>query len=608
MSKEDARVFAKSNEMRTEQELIATGSELIDKFKRASNILRNDGIDSGVESIYEFCSLIFIKKMSEKQGVPDIFRWRNWVNYKDQALQEQFHAVRQYLSHEYSGVLKSTKISKAQTLEKLIQLIDKVDFFKKEVDIKSTAYEYFLSRYGASMKSVLGQHFTPRHIIKLMVELIDPNQNDKIYDPYCGTGGMLVQTYLHIYKAIDLSNEKDLLRLRKECLFGRDIANTASQIAKMNMVLVSDGHSNIQNIDTNENPVDKEYDVVFTNIPFNLGNVSSDLAHLYQTKHQDSNVICLHHCIKALKAKGKAAIIVPETIVINEQYANFRKDLLNKTKIEFMIQLPVQTFKKYTNAKTCIMILSDVHVGKTKKIPFVEVKSDGFSSDSLREPIPDSDLPQIVMNRNRLATFYPPHRPTEENSYSFIPIADVDISTNGKKLRELVKVKKEKTLLSPTKLYRQPSISSRTHAISSRGESRLGKNIKDRGKGKTMIQPGDLVIATLHTQSGSGLFAISDAEYVATSQLVLKINPDVDIDYLCSMLEIRLPKLRLKRGDLVGRETYSRHELLNITIPYPPNKDIMKVIHEIKKKKSQVKKIDNEIESLKKLLQYRLEV
>lgn len=583
------------------------GSELIDKFKRASNILRDDGIDAGVESIYEFCNLIFIKIMSEKKDVPDILRWRNWVQYQGKELKEQFDSVRQYLRNEYNEVLKVTKISKAQTLEKLIRLIDKVDFSKNEVDIKSTAYEYFLSRYGASKKSVLGQHFTPRHIIQLMVDLIDPNQKDKIYDPYCGTGGILVQAYLHIYQTMDKSNQRGLLRLRKECLFGRDIANTASQIAKMNMILISDGYSNIQNIDTNENPVDKKYDVIITNIPFNLGDVSQNIAQSYQTNHKDSNLICLLHCIKALKLKGKAAIIVPETIAMNQQYANFRKDLLNKAKIELMIKLPPQIFKKYTNAKTCIMILSDVHIGETKKIPFVEVENDGFSSDSLREPIPNSDLPQIVINRNHLATSYPLHIPREENHYSFIPTPDININPNGKKLRDLVKVKKEKTFLSPTKFYVHPLISSRTHIISNRGKPRLGQNIKDQGKGKIMIQPGDLAIATLHSQSGNGLFGISEAEYVATSQLVLKINPDVDVDYLCLMLEIRLPKLKPKGSDLVGRETYSRRELLNIPIPYPPNEELMKVVYEIKKKKLQVKKLDNELKSSKKLLEDKIE-
>ena len=604
----DARKLVETGTIESSKRAVFDRADLIGKFDAASKILRGEGINPSLDSVYEFCSVIFIKLLSEDKRIPDNHHWKQLTKFTGDTLVNQFRGTIKFLSTHYNSVLKEPKISKPETLESLVKIIDDVDFSETNIDIKGEAYEYFLSKYSVAQKSPLGQFFTPRHIVKFMVKLTDPSEAETIYDPYCGTGGMLVQSYVHLYKTIDKNNADSVKRLKKECLFGRDIGDEISKIAKMNMVLVGDGHSNIQRMDSNKNVVDRKYDIVITNIPFNLPKVSSQTAALYDLLDRDANSVCLRHCIKALKPRGRGAIIVPETIALAKQYVSVRKFLLNNVNVEAVFRLPPHTFRKYTSARTCILLVGNAHVDSTKRIPQVEIENDGFSDGTWREPIEKNDLPSILNNIEDFESCYPLHTPNKENLYSLARGLQSNDIVDGIKLGDLVTIKTKKTLLNPTEEYKTPSLSSVSHSISPYGSPRLGKNIKDGGKGKVMIEPGDLVIGTLHTQRNRGLFAISTDYYVATSQLVVRIKDEVNKNYLCFMLETLLPKLKMKGSDLVGRETYSIEELLDLRIPYPPSEEVQKLLDEIDALQLRVGELAKTIDpSLRALLRVSLE-
>ncbi|MBE8158143.1 MAG: N-6 DNA methylase [Betaproteobacteria bacterium] len=539
-------------------------NELINIFNNSADILRKDGVELGLDSLREFCLILFIKVMFEKaEHLPGC----GWSEFKEKSGRELIATYNRIINayrEKYRDIFREGSIRNASTLKQLIVRIDGINFTRSSLDIKGGAYEHFLSRFHSGQKSVLGQYFTPRHITRMIGKLMDFRAGRTIYDPFCGTGGMLITCYALLRNQIKKS--ADIRRLNEKTLYGRDIAPTAAQLAKMNMVLLGDGHTNITREDSLRNLIRGKYDAVMTNIPFGLPSVDRETAALYESESCDAHEICLRHCMFALKTGGRAAVIVPETLAYLVQYQGLRDFIKENAQIKAVIRLPRETFKPHTSARTCVLFLENVWAGKTEKFVFVDVKHDGFSSGAWREPIDKNDIPDLLANSDNLGGHYP--KIWARESYRWFPDHAKKILDNEKSwaLSELLDVVEQKTPLRPDVEYMQPRISSKNNSIMCNGKPRLGKNIKE--KSKVIAMPGDLVISTLHTQSGNGLFAISDDEYICTSQIVAKIKENiVDRGYLCLMLRKILPTLEV--NDLVGRETYKPAEILSLRIPKP---------------------------------------
>jgi len=577
-----------SPNIETDNNVLKSRNELIKLFNNANNYLRQDGIDAGINSIYEFCCILFIKIKSESdKTINDFYTWESLIQNTGKLLYEHYKQIIEYFKNRYNGIFTDINIEKPATLEKIVDSLKKINLSKTEIDIKGSAYEYFLKRYASGNKSVLGQYFTPRHIIEMMCILLNPKINEVIYDPFCGTGGMLIECYKYIRK--NITNPEDIRKLNNDVLFGNDIVLGASQLAKMNMVLLGDGHSNINKLNSLENPVKNKYDSVITNIPFNLKPTS--LGHLYDTGDSNTNNICIRHCIKAIKKGGSACIIIPENICYEDTYINIRKFLTENSKIKAVIRLPRETFKSYTNARTCILWLTDIKVARTKKITYIEITKDGFSAGTWREPIHENDIPAILESREYLNQVFVEKE--LNTNYSFIENeTNLELSKNNNEwfLKDVIQIKTQKEKLKNDNIYQQPRICSLTNTIKKNGSRRHGKNISAK---KIIIEPGDLVIGTLHTQSRNGLFAISDDYYIAESQIVAKINEKkINKEYLVLSLKKILPKL--SKDDLVGRETYKREEILNLKIPKQPPEFAQDSI-KINDLKSKIKKLQTEI-------------
>jgi type I restriction enzyme M protein len=135
--------------------------------------------------------------------------------------------------------------------------------------VKGEAFEYFLQQYNAGGKD-LGEYFTPRHAIRNLVAILQPRFKDKIYDPFCGTGGMLIECFKYVSERIKFDPEN--INILSNCFYGNEITNVA-RITKMNMILFGDGHNNVQQRDTFQHPVDNEHDLIITNIPFGFDDI-----------------------------------------------------------------------------------------------------------------------------------------------------------------------------------------------------------------------------------------------------------------------------------------------------------------------------------------------
>ena len=456
-------------------------NELIKIFKSSANILRQDGVEVGLDSLREFCLILFIKVMSEKEEHLPNCGWSEFKKKQGKELIFTYNRIINTYREKYRDIFREGTIKNAATLKELIGCIDNINFTRSSLDIKGGAYEHFLSRFHSKQKSALGQYFTPRHITRMIGKLMDFRVGRTIYDPFCGTGGMLITCYALLRNQIKNKNHHHIQWLNEKALYGRDIAPTAAQLAKMNMVLLGDGNTNITREDSLRNVVNGKYDAVMTNIPFGLPSVDREIAELYNSESNDVHENCLRHCMFALKKGGRAAIIVPETLAYLEQYQELRDFIKENAQIKAVIRLPRQTFRPHTNAGTCVLLLENVWAGTTSKFAFVDIKQDGFSASTWREPINENDIPDLLTNVDNLEKFYP--KIWARKSYRWFP--DNTRQTMNKEksweLSELLDIVFRKTLLNPNDYYRQPLINSKNNTVECRGEPRLGKNIGGGG-------------------------------------------------------------------------------------------------------------------------------
>ena len=563
---------------------------IIKLFEKVSDFMRSDGIDAGMERLREFCALLFIKIMSERGNISARENWERLLSITGQNLISEYKDIHQNYRDTYGDIFLETQLNNPSTLEQIISSLTPINFTNSAIDIKGEAFEYFLAEYSAGAKSELGQHFTPRHITTMMAALLVPQTGEKIIDPFCGTGGMLISMYQHIRMGLDPEKSDftdQLHELQNEALYGNDISGGASSLAKMNMIILGDGQSNIQRADSFDTLEQHAYDKVITNIPFNLkGTINPQqvlpFCRASGVQITDYNSLCVVKCIESLKRGGNAAIILPLTFCHSSDYKHIRDYIARKGRIRACIRLPNKTFVSYTTAQTAIIIIDNVHVQQTDEFIYIHLKSDGMSQDKKREPVPENDMCDLLeyISENRLYEAPNAVRMQYCRGRSFLEFQQMfGTPENVWKLEELIAIKSRKSILNPDSLYAEPGLNSQSNLICVKGNLRLGRNINAE---KVIANKGDLIIGTLHTNNGNGLFGIADREYICTSQIVATIREDrVPPEYLIKALRREFPR-QLIPTDLVGRENFTKQQILNVLIPKPSPEELSDIFQEQK--------------------------
>ena len=557
-------------------EVISSVQALIKLYKDVANLMRADGIDAGINRLREFCSLLFIKIMSERGHQYEREKWDILLEATGQNLISEYKDIHHDYQQKYGDIFSTSELNNPEILEQIISNLTIINFTNSEIDVKGEAFEYFLSSYSAGEKSELGQYFTPRHITAMMTTLLSPQPGNKILDPFCGTGGMLISIYSHIRMGLDSSEKyfnSKLSELKKRTLYGNDISSGVSSLAQMNMIILGDGHSNIRREDSFESLEHHKYDKVITNIPFNLKAPSnyekmSPFIKASKIRSPDANEFCIIKCLESLKPGGSAAIVLPITICNAPKYIQIRDYIARKCQIRACIRLPEETFIFYTSAQTVIIIVDKAHVAETDQFTYIHLKSDGMSQDKNREPIPENDILDLLefAAENRIHETPGAVEMKYETGGSFLEFKHIFGAENVWRLEELLTIKNTKSPLESNKLYAQPGLDSEFNLVKVKGNKRLGRNIKSN---KVIAERGDLIIGTLHTNNGNGLFAIADQDYICTSQIVASIREDlVPTQYLIQALRREFPR-QLIPTDLVKRETFTPNQILNVLIPKP---------------------------------------
>ena len=420
-------------EIYSPEKVTYTKRELINIFSDANDLLREEGMREGIERFTEFSNLLFLKLISEieddRENNGESRRLEKkycWDAFKKKKADEMLDYINKIIlpqlvdKYNHSGdVFQSElKIKNTNNLKRIVDKLSPLPLLNTESDIKGDAFEYFL-KDSVSVGNDLGEYFTPRHIVKLMTDLVDPKFNEKVYDPCCGTGGFLIQAFRHI-KTKCKNNNENLKILEEEIVWGREITGTA-KIAKMNMILIGDGHTNINQIDSLEHPIKEKFDVVLTNFPFSQ---STKYSHLYGLNGKNANPVFLKHVIDALTPTGRAGVVVPDGLLFdkNKEYINLRKILLTTCNVIAIIQLDPSVFKPYTGQPTSIIIFEKGT--QTRDIWFFDLINDGFKktgSKKGRPSVKDNDIPSLrkIWNEklNSMQSFSVNLHEIENNNY-----------------------------------------------------------------------------------------------------------------------------------------------------------------------------------------------
>lgn len=392
------------HEISSPRKVAKTKEDLIRIFKRTNDLLREEGMREGIERFTEFSNVLFLKLIDEieedresKGQSRRLDRRYCWQAFNKKEPQEMLDYINGIIfpqlvgKYNHSGDVFSEKlgIKNPVILKQIVDELSQLTLLDVDSDIKGDAFEYFLKN-SVTVGNDLGEYYTPRHIVKLIVDFVDPKFGESVYDPCCGTGGFLIEAFRHI-KRNCAPTENNLLFLESDTIYGGELTGTA-RIAKMNMILAGDGHTHIIQQDSLENPKKDQYDVILTNFPFSQ---KTNFAHLYGLASRTANPIFLKHVIDALKPNGRAGVVVPDSVLFakDADTINVRRQLIEECDVRAVIQLSVHTFLPYTQQPTSILIFTKKK--RTQNVWFFEVTNDGFFGVTKRKPTDANDLPLL---------------------------------------------------------------------------------------------------------------------------------------------------------------------------------------------------------------------
>ena len=333
-----------------------------------------------------------------------------------------------------------------QGLAKVVDGIDAMDMNNK--DIMGDVYEYLLGKIAAAGEN--GQFRTPRHIIRMMVELMKPTLEDHILDPAMGSAGFLLESSNYVTKhySKELMRAENANKFKTEMFSGFDTDQSMLRIGAMNMMLhgVEDPNIKYQDSLSGDNNERNCYSLIMANPPFTGSvfqeEISKDLLALCKTRKTELLFLALF--TKMLEVGGRCACIVPDGVLFGSSAAHkaIRKELVDNQKLTAVISMPSGVFKPYAGVSTAILIFTKTNAGGTDKVWFYDMTADGYSLDDKRSPIADNDIPDIIA---RYENFTGEEARERTDKSFFVPKEEIigndyDLSINKYKKTEYVAV------------------------------------------------------------------------------------------------------------------------------------------------------------------------
>ena len=425
--------------------------ELKSKIDSIWDTMWSGGISNPLSVIEQLTYLLFIKRLDElhtleerkaaRTGTPiqepvfaaDQDRLR-WSRFKDAAPEQLFETVRDGVfpfikslgekgeadgegGSTYSHHMKDAlfMIPTAHVLANVVDQLDSIDM--ADSDTKGDLYEYMLGKIATAGQN--GQFRTPRHIIRLMVDMTGPTPKDVICDPACGTAGFLVAASEHLvehHRDRIYKNARARRRFNEGTFHGYDFDSTMLRIGSMNMLLHGVENPDIRyrdslaQTDLAAAADDAErYSLVLANPPFagslDYESTAKDLQQVVKTKKTELLFLALF--LRLLQTGGPAAVIVPDGVLFGSSKAHraLRRILVEEQKLDAIVSMPSGVFRPYAGVSTAILLFTKTNSGGTDHVWFYDMQADGYSLDDKRTPQPGmSDLADIFARwRNRKA-------------------------------------------------------------------------------------------------------------------------------------------------------------------------------------------------------------
>jgi type I restriction enzyme M protein len=389
------------------------------------NAFWSGGIANPLEVIEQITYLLFLRRLDDLQTLEELKAQRlkkpierrifpegkdpkkmpyerlRWSKFKNLEPREMYTVVNEHVfpflrtlggdESTYAHHMKDARftIPTPGLLAKVVDLIDHVPM--EDRDTKGDLYEYMLGKIASAGQN--GQFRTPRHIIRLMVEMVAPQPTDVVCDPACGTCGFLVAVgeYVRERHPEALSDPKLRRHFHRGLFHGFDFDNTMLRIGSMNMLLHGVENADVvyrDSLSQDHAGEEEKYTLVLANPPFagslDYENTAKDLLQVVKTKKTE--LLFLSLFLRLLKPGGRAAVIVPDGVLFGSSNAHktLRRVLVEDQKLDAVISLPGGVFKPYAGVSTAILVFTKTNSGGTDFVWFYDVQGDGWSLDDKR--------------------------------------------------------------------------------------------------------------------------------------------------------------------------------------------------------------------------------
>ncbi|OHU23652.1 DNA methyltransferase [Mycobacteroides chelonae] len=440
--------------------------ELKNKVDRIWDAFWSGGISNPLEVIEQITYLLFIRRLDDletlaenkaaKTGKPEPLRFGpeqqdlRWKRFREQEAGQMFATVSDKVfpflralggdGSTYSEHMRDARftIPTAALLVKVVDMLAGIPMDNR--DTNGDLYEYLLSKIASA--GVNGQFRTPRHIIRLMVNMMAPKPDDEICDPASGTAGFLVSAaeYVRETHSSVLTDSVQRNHFHASMFHGYDFDSTMLRIGSMNMLMHGVESPDIRYRDSLSEGASEDaekYTLILANPPFagslDYEATSKDLQRVVKTKKTELLFVALF--LKLLKPGGRAAVIVPDGVLFGSSKAHkeLRRILVEDQKLDGIVKLPSGVFKPYAGVSTAILLFTKTNSGGTDHVWFYDVTADGFSLDDKRNPVEANDLPD-ALSRWALRDSSELERARTEQSFC-VPVADIvaqgyDLSLN----------------------------------------------------------------------------------------------------------------------------------------------------------------------------------
>ncbi len=438
------------------------------------------GIANPLTAIEQISYLVFMKRLEDldnlhqkralgrSEDYKSIFvnkepcRWSHWKNFNaEQMLTHVRDVVFPFIKNiqreddgEFARIMQDALflIPKPSLLQEAVSILDELNITGRNQDVQGDIYEHLLSELSQAGKA--GQFRTPRHIIRMMVQLADPKIGEKVCDPACGTAGFLIGAYEHL---LETNTSKEIIKydeeghahnlvgdkivdkkhwdiLKRNTLYGIDFDATMVRIACMNMILHGVEQPNIKRADSLAKAFQQkpEYDVILANPPFTGSIDVTDIHDAFNVKTSKTELLFLELFYNLLNIGGRAAIVVPNGVLFGSSNAHkkIRQLLLEKSRLDAVISMPSGVFQPYSGVGTAVLVFTKGD--KTENVWFYDMTADGYSLDQKRNLIDGKgDIPDIIEKFK--------NRKTGENSVivSFSDIKKNDYNLSISRYREV---------------------------------------------------------------------------------------------------------------------------------------------------------------------------